>query len=144
MKRIVASVAIILGALSVVSAQDSRHQQARQDVIGVVGSTIGAFVGSTIGNGHGRPLAIGAGALLGGLIGESLSQRCPAANSSNSMVQRLGEQRNRVVDAAVTWTIPMPRKATPVRRRQGLALCQELEPGTFACQDAAGIWRIVR
>ncbi len=57
MKRFVAPVATV-------SAQDSRHQQARQDVIDVVGSTIGALVGSTIGKGHGRPLVIGPGRCL--------------------------------------------------------------------------------
>ena len=135
MKRLVASVAIVLAALSTAGAQESCHQVGKPDMAGVIGSTIGALVGSTIGKGHGQSLATGTGALLGGLIGESLSQRRPAANRSHAMVQRLGDQRNRVLDAAVTGRIPMPRKARPVRRRQGLALCQELEPGTFACQS---------
>ena len=100
MKRLVTSVAIVLAALSTAGAQQSCHQGGKQNMAGVIGSTIGALVGSTIGDGRGQPLAIGAGGLLGGLIGESLSQRRPAANPSHSMVKRLGDQRTHTLDAA--------------------------------------------
>ena len=80
----------------------------------VIGSTVGALVGSTIGDGRG--LAIGAGGLLGGLVGESLSPRRPTVKCRHSQAQQLHEQRNQVIETAVTGRIPMPRKARPIRR----------------------------
>ena len=135
MKWLVASVAIVLVTLSTADAQQHSHEDSTPDMAGVIGSTIGALVGSTIGDGRGQPLATGIGALLGGLIGETLSQRRQAANRSHPLVQQLDDQRNQTLDAAVSGKIPMPRKATPVRRRQVLSACQELAPGTFACQS---------
>ena len=75
---------------------------------------IGALVGSTIGDGRGQSLAIGAGGLLGGLIGGSLLPRRPAANRSNPVVRQMHDQRNQVIEAAVTGRTPMPRKARPI------------------------------
>ena len=127
MKWLVASVAIVLVTLSTAGAQQHSHGDSTPDMAGVIGSTIG--------DGRGQPLATGIGALLGGLIGETLSQRRQAANRSHPLVQQLDDQRNQTLDAAVSGKIPMPRKATPVRRRQVLSACQELAPGTFACQS---------
>ena len=152
MKRFLASVTIVLAALSTAGAQDACHPGGTHDLAGVIGSTIGALVGSTIGGGRGQPLATGAGALLGGLIGESLSPRRPTASPDHALVRQLSQHRERMIEAAVNGRIPMPRKAAPVRHpRQPapsairrLSHCQEIEPGTLACQDAAGTWRIVR
>ena len=135
MKWLVASVAIVLVTLSTAGAQQHSHVDGKPDMAGVIGSTIGALVGSTIGVGRGQPLATGIGALLGGLIGETLSQCRQAANRSHPLLQQLDDQRNHTLDAAVSGKIPMPRKATPVRRRQVLSACQELVPGTFPCQS---------
>ena len=114
MRRFVASVAIVLAALSMAGAQEVCCQGSNPDLAGVIGSTIGALVGSTIGDGRGQSLAIGAGGLLGGLIGESLPPRRPAASRSNPVVRQLHDQRNQVIEAAVTGRIPMPRKARPI------------------------------
>jgi len=152
MKRLMASVAIVLVSLSAAGAQGACYPGANPDLAGVIGSTVGALIGSTIGDGRGQTLAIGAGGVIGGLIGESLTPRRPAARRSNSVVRQVSDLRNQTLDAAMTGRVPMPRKARPVRLRQrpapdqvrGLTQCQELEAGTFACLDAAGNWRIVR
>ena len=115
MRRFVASVAIVLAALSIAGAQEVCRQGSSPDLAGgVIGSTIGAPVGSTIGDGRGQFLAIGAGGLLGGLIGESSPPRRPAANRSNPVVRQMHDQRNQVIEAAVTGRTPMPRKARPI------------------------------
>lgn len=152
MKRLMASVAIVLVSLSAAGAQGACYPGANPDLTGVIGSTIGALIGSTIGDGRGQTLAIGAGGVIGGLIGQSLTPRHPAARRSNSVVQQVNDLRNQTLDAVMTGRVPMPRKATPVRLRQmpapeqarGLAQCQELEAGTFACLDATGNWHILR
>lgn len=152
MKRFVASVVIVFAGLSAAGAQEACRQGGSSDLAAVIGSTVGALISSTLGDGRGQMLAVGAGGVLGGLIGESLSTRRPAVRHRHSLAQQLHDQRNQVIEAAVSGRIPMPRKAKPVRRRQGaaptpirgLALCQEIEPGTFACRDSDGTWRIVR
>ena len=153
MKRFVASVAIVLAALSVAGAQEVCRQGGGSDLAGVIGSTVGALIGSTIGDGKGRTLAVGAGGLLGGLVGESLlPPRRPAVRRRHSLAQQLHDQRNQVIEAALSGRIPMPGKAGPVSRRQEPApasnrefdRCREIEPGTFACRVSDGTWRIVR
>lgn len=152
MKRFVASVAIVFAAVSAAGAQEACRQDGSSDMAAVIGSTVGALIGSTLGDGRGQRLAIGAGGVLGGLVGESLSPRRPAVRHRHSLAQQLHDQRNQVIEAAVSGRILMPRQAKPVRRQQGavpapiqgLALCQEIEPGTFACRDSDGTWRIVR
>ena len=53
MRRFVASVAIVLAALSIAGAQEVCRQVSSPDLAGgVIGSTIGALVGSTIGDGR--------------------------------------------------------------------------------------------
>ena len=69
---------------------------------------------------RGQSLAIGAGGVLGGLIGESLPPRRPAANRSNPVVRQMRDQRNQVIEAAVTGRIPMPRKARPILADKGM------------------------
>ena len=141
MKRFVASVAIMLVGMSAAAAQGTCYPSANPDLAGAISLTIGALIGSSIGDGRSQALATGAGALLGA----SLSPRRPATAPKHALVHQLHEHRNHVMDAAVTGQIPMPRKARPERRRQQtLAHCQETEPGTFACQDGGGAWRILR
>ena len=144
MKRFVASVVIVVAVLSTAGAQGACYPGSQPDLTGVIGSTIGALVGSTIGDGRGQTLATGAGALLGGVIGKSLSARSLAPNRRNALVQELDDHRSQMIEAAVSGRIPMPRKARPVRLRQRLIRCQEIEPGTFACQDNTGVWHIVK
>lgn len=158
MKRFVASVLIVLAALSTAGAHpstkpvlsDSRGAQeacypgSQPDLAEVIGLTIGAPVGSTIGDGRGQTLATGAGALLGGVIGEALSPRRPTPNRGNALVKEFDSYQSQMIEAAVSGRIPMPRKARPVRLRQRLTRCQEIEPGTLACQDSAGAWHIVK
>ena len=143
MKTLVALV-VVLGLLSTAGAQQACRPDGLPDMTGLIGSTVGALVGSTIGDGRGQTLAAGVGALVGGAIGEALSPRRPAL-PGNALIKQLHDHRNRVVEAAVNGTIPMPREATPVRRRGPvLGQCHEIEPGTFACQDQTGSWRILR
>jgi len=143
MKTLVVS-AIMLGLLSTAGAQQACRPDGGLDMAGLIGSTIGALVGSTIGDGRGQTLATGAGALVGGVIGESLSARRPAP-PTNGLIKQLHEHRSQVIEAAVSGRIPLPRKATPVRHRgSALSQCQEIEPGTVACRDATGAWRILR
>ena len=144
MKRFVASAVMVLAALSTAGAQESCYPGSQPDLAGVVGSTVGALVGSTIGDGRGQALATGVGAVLGGVIGEALSPRPRAAKPKNALVQDLDDHRDQMIEAAVTGRIPMPRKAKPVRLRQRLTHCQEIEPGTLACQDGAGNWHLVK
>ena len=144
MKRFVASLVIVLAALSTAGAQGACYPGSQPELAGVIGSTIGALVGSTIGDGGGQTLATGAGALFGGVIGNSLSPRRPAPSRRNAIVQEFDNHRNQMIEAAVSGRIPMPRKARPVRRRPALTHCQEIEPGTFACQDNTGAWHIVK
>ena len=150
MKRLVASVVIVLAALSTADAhpstiaQEACYPGSQPDLAGVIGSTIGALVGSTIGDGRGQTLATGAGALLGGVIGKSLSPRRSAASRRNALVQELDNHRNQTIEAAISGRIPMPRKARQVRLGQRLTRCREIEPGTLACQDSAGAWHIVK
>ena len=152
MKRFVASVVIVLAALSTAGAhpstiaQEACYPGSQPDLGGVVGSTVGALVGSAIGDGRGQALATGVGAVIGGVIGEALSPRHRAATPKNALVQELDDHRDQMIEAAVSGRIPMPRKARPVRLRQRpeLTRCQEIEPGTLACQDGAGNWHIVK
>ena len=146
MKRFVASIVIVLAALSTAGAQGACYPGSQPDLAGVVGSTVGALVGSTIGDGRGQALATGVGAVLGGVIGKALSPRPRAAKPKNALVQELDDHRDQMIEAAVTGRIPMPRKARParLRRRPELTRCQEIEPGTLACQDSAGNWHIVK
>ena len=109
MKRLMASVAIVLVSLSAAGAQGACYPDANSDLAGVIGSTIG--------DGRGQTLAIGGGGVIGGLIGESLSPRGPAARRNNSVVQQVNDLRDQTLEAAMNGTIPMPRKATPVRLR---------------------------
>ena len=115
MKRFVASVVIVLAALSTAGAQGACYPGSQPDLAGVIGSTIGALVGSTIGDGRGQTLATGSGALLGGVIGKSLSPRRPAPNRGNALVQEFDSHRS-----------------------------QTIEAGTLASQDSAGAWHIVK
>ena len=144
MKHFVASIVIVLAALSTAGAQEACYPGSQPNLAGVVGSTVGALIGSTIGDGRGQALATGVGAVLGGVIGEALSPRPRAANRKNALVQELDDHRDQMIEAAVTGQIPMPRKARPVRLRQRLTHCQEIEPGTLACQDGAGNWHLVK
>lgn len=146
MKRFVASVVIVLAALPTAGAQEACYPGSQPNLAGVVGSAVGALVGSTIGDGRGQALATGVGAVLGGVIGEALSPRPRAANRKNALVQGLDDHRDQMIEAAVTRRIPMPRKARSVRlrHRPELTRCQEIEPGTLACQDSAGNWHIVK
>ena len=144
MKRFVVSIVIVLAALSTAGAQGACYPGSQPDLAGVIGSTIGALIGSTIGDGRGQVLATGVGAVLGGAIGEALSPRRPATNRGHALVQELDDHRSQMIEAAVSGRIPMPRKARPVRLRQRLTHCQEIEPGTLACQDSAGAWHIVK
>ena len=151
-KRFVAAVAIVFAVLSVASAQEVCRQVGSSDTTTVIGGSVGALIGSTLGDGRGQTFAIGAGGVLGGLVGKSLSPRRPSVRHLHSLARHLRDQRNQVIDAAVSVRIPMPRKAGPVRHQQepapasrrGLALCQKIEPGIFACRDSAGAWHIVR
>ena len=144
MKTFGISVVIMLGILSTAGAQQACRPDGGLDMTGLIGSTVGALVGSTIGDGRGQTLATGVGALIGGVIGESLAPRQPAV-PTNGLVRQLHEHRSQVTQAAVSGAIPMPRKVAPVRRRgTALSQCQEIEPGTFACQDSTGAWRILR
>ena len=145
MKTLVISVIIVLATLSTAGAQQACRPDGQLDMTGLIGSTVGALIGSHIGDGRGRTLAIGVGAVVGGLIGGSLSPTRQAANPANALVKQLHEHRNQVIDAAVSGSIPMPRKATPVRNRQrAFTRCQEIQPGTFACQDGNGDSRVLR
>ena len=152
MKRIVASVAIVFASLSVAGAQQVCRQDGSSDMAAVIGSTVGALIGSTLGDGRGQTLAIGAGGVLGGLVGGAMSPRRPAVRHRHSLARQFHDQRNEVIEAAVSGRIPMPRKARPVHRQQeadpasvrGFALCQEIESGAFACRDSDGTWRNVR
>ena len=151
MKTLVVSVVIMLGMLSTAGAQQACRPDGGLDMAGLIGSTVGALVGSTIGDGRGQTLATGVGALVGGVIAESLSSRHSVA-PANDLVKQLHEHRSQVIEAAVSGAIPMPRKVAPVRLRQGptpdqvrgLAQCQELEAGVHACLDGAGNWHVVR
>ena len=118
MKHFVASVAIVLLVISTAGAQGACYQGANPDFAGVIGSTIGALIGSSIGDGRGQSLATGGGAVLGGMIGASLSQRRTSANTEHELVQQLKEQRNQIIGSASTGQIPMPRKPRSVRRPQ--------------------------
>ena len=145
LKHLVASVAIVLLGMSTAGAQAACYPGANTDLAGVIGSTIGALIGSSIGDGRGQTVATGTGALLGGVIGASLSQRRTSVYPEHAVVQQLNEQRNQVINSAVTGQIPMPRKTRSVRRQQQiLAHCQEIQPGTFACLDSNGTWRVIR
>ena len=144
MTTLVVSVVIVLGVLSTAGAQQACLPDGGLDMTGLIGSTVGALVGSTIGDGRGQTLDTGVGALVGGVIGEPLSPRRLAA-PKNHLVRQVHERRSQIIEAAVSGTIPMPRKATPVRRGgSALSQCQEIKPGTFACQDPSGPWRILR
>ena len=145
MKTIVVSVVILLAMLSTVGAQQACRPESQLDMAGLIGSTVGALIGSNIGDGRGQTLATGVGAVIGGVIGESLSPRRRAAAPKHALVQQLHDHRNQILDAAANGRIPMPREATPVRpRQQALTRCQEIKPGTFACQGANGDWHILR
>ena len=145
MKTLVASVVIVLAMLSTGGAEQACRPDGRLDMGGLIGTAVGAMIGSTIGDGRGQTLATGVGAVVGGLIGESLSPGRRATTPKHALVRQMQERRDQLIDAAVTGRIPIPRKAAPVRRRQQtLTHCQEIPPGTFACQDANGDWRILR
>ena len=145
MKTLVASVVIVLAMLSTGGAEQPCRPDGQLDMGGLIGTAVGAMIGSTIGDGRGQTLATGVGAVVGGLVGESLSPSRRAVVPKIALVKQLHEHRDQVIDAAVTGSVPMPRKATPVRRRQQtLTHCQEIQPGTFACQDANGDWHILR
>ena len=118
MKRFIVSVVIVFAMLSAADAQQACRLHSRHDMAGVIGSTIGALVGSTVGDSYGRTVATVAGGMLGGVLGHSLAPRRPTSAPSHPMVKKLGEHRNRIIEAAVSGNIPMPRKAIPVRPRQ--------------------------
>ena len=144
-KTLVVSVVVVLAMLSTAGAQQACRPGGQLDMGGLIGSTVGAMIGTTIGDGRGRTLATGVGAVVGGLVGESLSPGRRAVVPKHALVNQLHENRDQVIDAAVTGSVPMPRKATPVgRRQQTLTHCQEIQPGTFAYQDANSDWRILR
>ena len=145
MKTLLVSVVIVLAMLSMAGAQQACRPNGQLDMGGLIGSTVGGMIGSTIGDGRGQTLATAVGAVVGGLIGESLSPGRRAATPKHALVRQRQERRDQLIDAAVNGRIPMPRKAKPVRRRQQtLTHCQEIQPGTFTCQDANGDWRILR
>ena len=139
MKTLAASVVIVLVILSTAGAQQTCRPDGQLDMAGVIGSTIGALIGSTVGDGRGQTLATGVGAMIGGVIGESLPPSRRATTPTHSLVKQLHQHRNKVIDAALSGTIPTPRKATPVRpRQQALTHCQEIQLGTFACHCRDG------
>ena len=113
-KSLVAPTAIVFLALSVAGAQDVCRQEGNFEVPAVIGGTVGALIGASIGDGHGRTIATVAGGLLGGVLGNSLLPRRHMSTNPHPLVNILGEQRNQVIEAAVTGEIPNPRKAAPV------------------------------
>lgn len=144
MKHFVASMVIVLATLSTAGAQQTCYPGSQPNLSGVAGGAIGALVGSTIGDGRGQALATGVGVAFGGVIGQALSPRAAATRPTNPLLEELDGHRDRMIKAAVSGHIPMPRKAMSVRLKQQLTHCQEIEPGTLACQDSTGTWHIVQ
>ena len=145
MKTLLVSVVFVVVLSTMAGAGQACRPNGQLNMGGLIGSTVGAMIGSTIGDGRGQTLATGVGAGVGGLIGEFPSPGRWATTPKQAQVRQMRERRDQLIDAAVTGRIPMPRKTAPVGpRQQTLTHCQEIQPGSFACQDANGDWRILR
>lgn len=117
MKFVFASIAIAFATLSVASA-GGLPSGGNSQMPTVIGTTVGALLGATFGDGHGRTVATAAGGILGGVLGNSLSPGHPESAPTNSLVNELREQRNQVIEAAVTGDIPTQRKAVSARQQR--------------------------
>ena len=113
MKGFVISVAITPVGMSTAAAQDTCYPGANRDLAGAIGSTIDAFIGSSVALGRSQTLATGAGALLGGGIGASLSQ--PVVRQR---LPTLLWSTNYMNTGTRSWTLPSQAKS-PCQGRPG-------------------------
>jgi surface antigen len=151
MKKIVTAFLVAFTSLSLASCSN----MTKQDVGTVSGGVIGGLVGSQFGQGNGKLLAVGAGALagayLGGSIGKSMDEtdrlRMNQAMEANSVGQPAYWQNQKT---GTNYTV-VPTKNVTV---DGNQYCREYRStadisgkkqqiyGT-ACRQPDGAWKIV-
>jgi uncharacterized protein YcfJ len=77
-RKILAATALVvaLPALSGCASYDNMSPAEQRRLTGqVLGGVTGAALGSLVGGGTGRSIAIGAGAIVGGIVGGEVAQR---------------------------------------------------------------------
>ena len=130
------------------------------EVVGtLLGAAIGGLVGSQIGSGSGNKVAIGAGVLAGGLLGNKVgrSMDCRDVEYHNSTAQSALETQR--TGSSSQWVNPDSGHSgtvTPVQtyQRSDGVYCREFEQtitvdgdtelaGGTACRQADGSWEIV-
>ena len=148
------SLFIILGLLS--SCAGSNQKQNMGTIIGGVG---GALLGSTIGGGDGKVLAIAAGAIAGGFIGNQIGK---SMDDTDKMKLQMTAQRSLESNQSgrvSTWNNPDTGNHgsfTPTRTYQSpQGYCREFTQQVTvagktqsaygnACRQPDGTWKIIQ
>ena len=149
MKRILQAVMVLLCSASIASCSNMSNQ----DVGTLTGAAAGGVLGSTIGQGQGRILAIGVGALAGALVGNAIGKNM---DDTDKLKQQRALENNSVGQPAY-WKNSQTGnsyKVVPVKNVtvNGNKLCREYRTvadiggkkqemyGT-ACRQADGSWK---
>jgi surface antigen len=158
--RVVAAVLVIgLVAPSVQAEECAPSGSETSAVVGtVLGAVVGGLLGSRIGSGDGSKIAIGAGVLAGGFLGNKIgaSMTCEDKTYHEETTQNALETQS--VGQVSSWTNPdsgHEGSITPVKTYQqdDGKYCREFEQTVLvdgreergtgtACRDEDGTWRM--
>ena len=151
---------VLLVASSGVAAECQDRSGSGNEVVGtLLGAAIGGLVGSQIGSGSGNKVAIGAGVLAGGLLGNRVGQSldCRDLEYHNGTAQSALETQR--TGSTSQWVNPDSGHSgtvTPVQtyQRDDGVYCRDFEQtitvdgetelaGGTACRQSDGSWRVV-
>lgn len=151
MKKIVATLMVLITSLSLVGCAD----MTKQDVGTLTGGVAGGLLGSQFGGGSGKLLAVGAGALAGAFIGGAIGKnmddvdkmKMNQALESNSVGQPAYWQNqktgtNYTVVPTKNVSVHGNRYCREYRSVADVAGKQQQVYGT-ACRQPDGSWKVV-
>ncbi|NKC14305.1 MAG: glycine zipper 2TM domain-containing protein [Gammaproteobacteria bacterium] len=139
--------------------QNTQSSGGGQLVGALIGAALGGLLGSQIGSGDGTKVAIGAGVVAGGFLGNRVAASMDCNDQRYHQATAQSALETQAAGSTSTWTNPESGRVgtvTPVRtyQRADGSYCRdyeqtiesggriELANGT-ACRGADGTWRVV-